>query len=344
MLLHSLESKSLISPPKWLSSNTHYLTIMGSMAYGVSSDNSDLDLFGVAIPPRHVVFPHEMGYIEGFGKRPEQFGVWQQHDIIDKSARQNYDFKIYGIVKFFQLAMDNNPDVIDSLFTRRESVIHITKTFELVREHRKQFLHKGIVSKLKGYAYKQLTKAKNCVTYLKDIREFEEKHNIPHNTTYVMTTHPEFMGRYPWSIRSKYDELWSAGLAKTKRFEAQKILGWDSKSLYHVYRLASQAEYILVHHDLDLMEDGRRAKMKAIRKGEITLEQIQSEFSEYEKRLDSLYESSTLPYGPDEPSIKNLLLTCLESHYGSIDKCFQTENRYRDAIKEISGILSKYGI
>jgi hypothetical protein len=30
-----------------------------------------------------------------------------------------WDFQIFGIVKFFQLAMENNPNVVDALFTPR---------------------------------------------------------------------------------------------------------------------------------------------------------------------------------------------------------------------------------
>ena len=40
MLLQELENKNLIHPPEWLSHNCHYLSIMGSVAYGVSSDTS----------------------------------------------------------------------------------------------------------------------------------------------------------------------------------------------------------------------------------------------------------------------------------------------------------------
>jgi len=52
-----LEQKKLICPPKWLPANVHYLTIMGSVAYGVSADASDMDVYGFCIPPKEVVFP-----------------------------------------------------------------------------------------------------------------------------------------------------------------------------------------------------------------------------------------------------------------------------------------------
>jgi len=69
-----------------------------------------------------------------------------------------YDLTIFGIVKFFALAMENNPNIIDSLFTPTTCVLHSTRVGNLVRENRKLFLHKGAWPKFKGYAYSQLHK------------------------------------------------------------------------------------------------------------------------------------------------------------------------------------------
>ena len=54
--------------------------------------------------------------------------------------------------------MENNPNVIDSLFTNTECVLHSTRVGNLVRDHRRLFLHKGAWAKFKGYAYSQLHK------------------------------------------------------------------------------------------------------------------------------------------------------------------------------------------
>ena len=60
-----------------------------------------------------------------------------------------YDLTIYGIIKFFNLAMHNNPNIIDSLFTPVNCVLHSTRVGDIVRENRKLFLHKGAWSKFK---------------------------------------------------------------------------------------------------------------------------------------------------------------------------------------------------
>jgi predicted nucleotidyltransferase len=160
--LQRLADWGLIKPPRWLPGNVMYETIMGSVAYGVSSDTSDLDLYGWAIPPKEDIFPHLRGEIPGFGREAKRFGVYQEHHVEDRDALAGhgriYDLTFFGIVKFFALAMENNPNVIDSLFTPANCVLHSTRIGNLVRENRRLFLHKGAWPRFKGYAYSQLHK------------------------------------------------------------------------------------------------------------------------------------------------------------------------------------------
>ncbi len=162
MLIQSLKDKGLITPPKWLPDNTHYLTEMGSVAYGAATDLSDIDLYGFCIPPKEIVFPHLAGEIPGFGTQHKRFGQWQEHHIIDASANggkgREYDFAVYSIVKYFQLCMSGRPNAIDSLFTPHDCVRHVTKIGQLVRDNRKLFLHKGLWHGYRGYAFSQLNK------------------------------------------------------------------------------------------------------------------------------------------------------------------------------------------
>ena len=75
--------------------------------------------------------------------------------------------------------MDNNPNVIDSLFTRTEHVLYITQAFEVVRENRTLFLHKGSWHRFKGYAFSSLNKLRDKYKeVLKEVEGFEEYHSI----------------------------------------------------------------------------------------------------------------------------------------------------------------------
>lgn len=160
-LIERLHSKGLIKPPPFVVGGTKYLTIMGSVAYGVSSDTSDMDLYGFCIPPKDIVFPHLSGAIVGFGKQPARFEQWQEHHILEKDHGKEYDFNVYNIVKFFQLVMDNNPNMIDSIFTSHECVLNSTKISDHIRDNRRLFLHKGSWHRFKGYAYEQLKHLKH---------------------------------------------------------------------------------------------------------------------------------------------------------------------------------------
>jgi predicted nucleotidyltransferase len=129
---------------------------MGSEVYGASNGNSDKDVYGFCIPPKEIVFPHLAGEIEGFGRQRKRFEQWQEHHV--KAEPYTYDCTVYSIVKYFQLCMENNPNMIDSLFTHVHAVQAQTSIGQMVRDNRRLFLHKGAWHKFKGYAYSQLHK------------------------------------------------------------------------------------------------------------------------------------------------------------------------------------------
>jgi uncharacterized protein len=157
-LIERLVSKGLIKPPPFVQGGTNYLTIMGSQAYAVNNDDSDLDLYGWCIPPKDMIFPHLRGEIPGFGFQTQRFEQFQQHGVIEKDHDKEYDLNIYNIIKYFQLVMENNPNMIDSLFTDQTCVLKSTKLSEHMRDNRKTFLCKKAWHTFKGYSYAQMKK------------------------------------------------------------------------------------------------------------------------------------------------------------------------------------------
>lgn len=150
--------------PKWLPANTHYVTIMGSMAYNChhpygekTQQLSDMDLYGFGVPPKAIVFPHTVGYINGFGTHPENFEQYQKHHI-QGDVGYEYDVNIFSIVKYFHLLLGNNPNMIDSIFTPLNCVIHMTPLGKMVKDNRHLFLSKQVHVKMSKYAYGQLRK------------------------------------------------------------------------------------------------------------------------------------------------------------------------------------------
>ena len=289
-MIQDLVKKNLITPPKWLPDNTVYQCIMGSVAYGVSADTSDMDVYGICIPPKDEIFPHLKGNIIGFDQY-NPFEQYQQHHIFDKNALNNkgrtYDFTIYNIVKFFKLAMENNPNIIDSLFVSRECILSSTQVGELIRENRKLFLHKGLWAKFKGYAYSQLQKMRN-----------QTKEG---NRT-------ELIERY----------------------------GYDIKNAYHLVRLLYEAEMLLIESDMDLRRHNEH--LKSIRRGDFAFPEIIEWAQSKEKSLENIYIKSELPNKPQVDKIKNLLINCLETHYGSVD--IVQPNKYELIVQEIRKLVN----
>lgn len=162
--VQTLVSRQLISPPRWLADNVQYEVITGSKAYGVSEDTSDMDIYGWCIPLKDDLFPQLKGLIPGFDEI-DTFQQYQQHHIQSPDdlcgKGREYDISIYSIVKYFKLCMDNNPNMVDTLFVPLDCVVHSTYLGNLVRENRKLFLHKGSYYKFLGYAHSMLHKLSN---------------------------------------------------------------------------------------------------------------------------------------------------------------------------------------
>ncbi|MHC4299406.1 MAG: nucleotidyltransferase domain-containing protein, partial [Planctomycetota bacterium] len=285
-----LTKQQHIRPPSWLPDNVRYETVMGSNCYGVAVDNSDWDMVGFCVPPKDLVFPHLAGIIPGFGRQQQKFVCYQQHHVHVAEERRTYDLNSYNIVHYFHLCMDNNPNMIDSLFVPRECIIHASKISEMVREKRRMFLHKGAWHRFKGYAYSQLHKMDN--------------------------KKPE-----------------------GKRLATVEKYGYDVKFAYHLVRLLGEIEQILIEGDIDLRRNVEH--LKAIRRGDVAEADIRRWAADKEHSLEKLYETSSLPYKPDEDSIKQLLLDCLEEHYGSLEGCIVTDNQPVMVLRQMADIIDK---
>ena len=158
-VIKELSEKNVINPPKYVKNQTQFETMMGSFAYGVADVGSDIDIYGFCIPYKEVMFPHLNGEILGFGRQTQRFENYVQHHIFYKE--KEYDLTIYSIVKYFQLCMENNPNMVDSLFVPSRCITYSSQIGQMVRENRRLFLSKKSWHTFKGYAYSQLNKMRN---------------------------------------------------------------------------------------------------------------------------------------------------------------------------------------
>lgn len=157
-IIPHLYSKGLIKPPPFLPHNIHYVSVMGSQAYLVSDDASDMDLYGFCMPPKSILFPHLAGYIPGFDMQIPKFESFQAHHILDPDTNKTYDLNIFSIVTYFRLCADCNPNMIDSLFTKPQFLLTLSPIGRMVLENRQLFLCQKLWHTFKGYSHQQLKK------------------------------------------------------------------------------------------------------------------------------------------------------------------------------------------
>lgn len=296
--VEKLKKAGLITPPSDVASNTMYETVVGSVAYGVSDDLSDYDVNGFYIPAADKLFPHLRGHIMGFDADPttkKLMKCYQRHHLHHTDGKE-YDINIYSITQYFRLCLDNNPNMVDTLFTPRECVLHSSAIAEMVRERRELFLHKKCWDKYKGYAYQQLHKMKG-----KNPEEDSKRHKL----------------------RERY--------------------GFDVKYAYHLVRLLYECQMIMEECTIDIRR--HRDHLKAIRRGEVPQEQIERWYAEMEPTLEKAKRESKLREGPANEEIRQLLLDCLEHHYGSLQALQTVRNESqpeRAALREIQSIVERH--
>lgn len=133
----------------WIPDHTILLTLHGSHAYGMSTPTSDVDLKGVAIPPR--------AWFLGF-----------LHTFEQVETQKPYDMVIYDIRKFCRLAADCNPNILEVLFVDDEHVRVILPAGQRLRDHRHAFLSTRVRHTFSGYAMAQLKRIESHRKWLLD--------------------------------------------------------------------------------------------------------------------------------------------------------------------------------
>lgn len=136
---HVLETIAKRNPHwGWITDRTVLLVRHGSHAYGTNTATSDEDFKGVAIPPKE--------YFLGAVNRFDQAEL----------RAPDPDAVVYEIRKFFNLAAESNPNIIEVLHTDPSDHFVVDPIGEIILEHKDAFLSKKIKHTFLGYSVSQL--------------------------------------------------------------------------------------------------------------------------------------------------------------------------------------------
>jgi predicted nucleotidyltransferase len=119
-----------------LYSHVIYRCIVGSKAYGLDRDGSDIDRRGVYLPPASM--------------------HWSVYGVPEQLENTDTEECYWELEKFIKLALKANPNVLEALWT--PLVEHAEPVAELLRAERHIFLSKLVYQTFNGYAMSQFRK------------------------------------------------------------------------------------------------------------------------------------------------------------------------------------------
>ena len=127
-------------PPdlEWLEARTILLTVGGSRAYGTNLEDSDRDVRGICVAPNH--------YYHGFRQKFEQAQF--------RGGR--YDTIVFDVRKFFRLAAEASPNVLEVLFTHPRHQLRIHPAGQKLLDCRDLFLTQRVARSFGGFARGQI--------------------------------------------------------------------------------------------------------------------------------------------------------------------------------------------
>lgn len=306
----------------WLPQRTIFLTRAGSHAYGLATLESDVDVRGVAIPPRE--------YFLGFWYRFEQA----------EAARP--DLVIYDIRKFFRLAAACNPSIIELLWTDAEDHLLVTPLGHRLLDNRSLFLSRRAKQTFGGYAVAQLKRIKTHRRWLLQPPSHKPRRSefgLPETSVLsadilgaVATLEQKAeqdLSAFPGHVMEIYrrERSYQNALGEWQQYEHWKAhrnpkraaleakIGFDGKHASHLVRLLRMCREILETGTV-IVKRPDREELLAIRNGAWSYDQL-LEWSEHEDRaLETITADSALPPAPDEQRLDALCIATVEEVIG----------------------------
>jgi hypothetical protein len=303
--------------PDWLFDRTIFLSIHGSNAYGLDTEDSDVDITGIAIPPQNYFY----GFLNNF----------------DQAQFNKPDGQIYGITKFFKLAVDNNPNVLELLWIDPKFWVKSTPIFETLVKNRNLFLSKKCRFTYSGYAHAQLNRIKLHKKWLleppaneptreefglPDVRVISKDQQgalkvlqnagtvqIPESSNFFEYLQKE---NQLTKARQHWDQYntWKIN-RNPKRAILEAKFGYDTKHAAHLVRLMNQCKEISINHDLNVFRQDRE-ELLAIRNGAWSYDKIVEWAEQKDKEMDEIYNQSSLRKEPDRKILNELCINIIK--------------------------------
>ena len=300
-----------------------FLYVAGSHFFDLNSANSDKDFRGVYLPPTK--------YFNEDNRKNLYKVLDFKTNKKGKNTNEDVDFTLYSLPKYLELLKGGDFNMMESLFTPEDKILHDTELMKELRADRDNLLVRDISSfmgffkkeyrrySVNIYHHKyredfveflktlQLSKGVRLDSHWEQIKDFQKKHpkhfKFTTSSTGVNTEHPtiEIGTRlFQWRCKISYVieqleiSLNSAGHRQKKMAEAGK----EFKGLYHAQRLLFEAKDLLTEGTLKFpFESSRLDYLRSIKESTVDesfmLKKIEEDFQEIQELEDSFRENNT---------------------------------------------------
>lgn len=296
----------------WLEKHTIFLTLHGSRAFGTNTPESDEDFKGICVPP--------LEYYLGFDKHFEQA----------EFKRPNPDIVIYEITKFFRLAADCNPSIIEILFTDPAEHIFSSWIMPDIIRCRQKFLSRKARHTFSGYAMSQLKRIRGHRQWLRDPPTHQptrEEFGLPgsgvmpqdqlmaadailrrdslvgFDSNFLALIEKERNYRGAQNNWEHYQTWLKTRNPERAALEAK--VGYDSKHGMHLVRLMRMAEEILTRGEVVVKRPDAKELLE-IRGGAWSFDRIVGWAEDMDAKLEEIEKTSPLPKTADREYLDDL--------------------------------------
>jgi uncharacterized protein len=269
--------------------------LAGSRLYGTYRPDSDWDWRGVVYTPTNVLL--------GLTK----FEQYEQHG--------DQDITIWTLARFFELAQDNNPNILDILCAPPETWVYHKEAWIQVWRQRSIFLSENVRYRFSGYAVSQLKRLQGHHKWLIDppsaapVLEEYSGHIEKSEKGGQKLHFADESDKAAWERASGQWQQYQTWLRERNpaRAELERKFGYDTKHGAHLVRLMLQAETLLMTGDYNpVLEGPTKSMVLGVLSGFWKYEEL----IEWAEKMDAYIKDlpTCLPKNPNRERIEEVLV------------------------------------
>lgn len=283
---------------------------VGSHLFGTSTPESDIDLYGLFMPFDEIIYG-------SYQCEEVKFDV-QAKDETGRNTKDAVDHTLCEYRKFIKLAMQNNPNIMNSLFVNKENILFINEFGQNLLDKAELFPHKGCFDRFIKYAdsqkHKMMIKQENF-TGLNEAVEVLSK-EPDNNLLYKYEKTKPFTyngGRHllagdlhldiALTVKDALKVLNQRISKATNRTQLYTKYGFDVKYSGNLIQLLMEGIEILTTGRIEFPLTYRKDILD-IKQGKYTAEQIIKWSEELADQARSAYSESVLPVHPRTKEIE----------------------------------------